>query len=282
MNYKAAFGLTLVLLGACGNPEKSGKKADIVARAGDAELDRESFAAGFASNGLVKDSVYNAHKSIEAWAVEALFYQEALSRLNKDELMIDKQVEDYRKSLVNYIYQSKMIEANLDTVISNEEIESYYNDHRDNFILRDNILKVNYIKVPVQAPGLAKIRKLIPSAQAKDKEMLEQLCNQNAESFFMNDSTWLFLEDIKKEMPALKEQPDYSLTPGRQLEFEDDQYFYYLKVKDVKVKNAYSPINFERQNIRKFILNNRKTQLVSQYKQSLLEKAKAEKTFTVY
>jgi hypothetical protein len=48
------------------------------------------------------------------------------------------------------------------------------------------------------------------------------------------------------------------------------------------VKNAYSPINFEKQNIRKFILNNRKTQLINQYKQELLEKAKAEKTFTVF
>ncbi len=97
----------------------------------------------------------------------------------------------------------------------------------------------------------------------------------------MNDSTWLFLDDIKKEIPALREQSDYSVSAGRVVEIEDEQYYYHLKVKDVKVKNAYSPINFEKQNIRKFILNNRKTQLINQYKQELLEKAKAEKTFTI-
>ena len=45
------------------------------------------------------------------------------------------------------------------------------------------------------------------------------------------------------------------------------------------VKNGLSPINFESKNIRKFIINNRKTQLISQYKQILLEKAKTNKTF---
>src|SRR5690606_22577248 len=111
--------------------------------------------------GIIKDKKFYAKKAIENWAIEALFYQEALSKLHKDEMDIEQQVEDYRKSLVNYIYQTKIIEANLDTVISRNEIEEYYNTHRDNFILKENILKVNYIKVPVLAPAVEKIKRLV-------------------------------------------------------------------------------------------------------------------------
>jgi hypothetical protein len=254
----------------------------IIAKAGNENLDINEFGEGFVSTQIIKDSAYNTKKYIESWATESLFYQEAQDKLNEDEKNIEREVESYRKSLVNYIYQTKLIEANLDTAITREEIEGYYNEHRDNFILKENIIKVNYFKVPVRTPVLIKIKKLVWSVNPKDKELLKNLCIQNAENFFMNDSTWLFLEDIKKEIPGLKEQPDFNLTTGRVVEFTDDQYYYYLKVKDVKVKNGLSPINFEYQNIKKFIINKRKTQLISQYKKVLLEKAKLNKSFVIY
>jgi hypothetical protein len=141
---------------------------------------------------------------------------------------------------------------------------------------------VNYFKVPAGAPMLPKIKKLLGSSNPKDKEQLISLCIQNAENFFMNDSIWLFLEDIKKEIPALREQPDFNLSPGRVIEFSDNEYYYYLKVKDVKVKNGLSPLNFEAQNIKKYIINMRKTALIMEYKKNLLEKAAADKTFKIY
>lgn len=267
----------------CRNSAKDGESdARIVAKAGNESLDINEFTEGFVSTGIIKDSVYNAKRSIESWATESLFYQEAMEKLDKDEINVDRQVELYKKSLVNYIYQTRLIEANLDTAISKEEVEAYYNEHRDNFILKENIVKVNYFKIPLRTPVLPKIKKLLSSANPKDKEQLKTLCIQNAENFFMNDSTWLFLEDIKKEIPALRDQPDFNLSMGKVVEFTTDQYYYYLKIKDVKVKNGLSPINFEAQNIRKFIINVRKTQLITEYKKTLLEKAQADKRFLIY
>src|SRR5690606_3995142 len=98
----------------------------------------------------------------------------------------------------------------------------------------------------------------------------------------MDDSTWLFVDDVRKEIPQLRDDPDYALMPGRVLEFNDEQYYYYLKVTDIKIKNALSPLTFERANIRQYILNRRKTQLITDYKRKLIEKAKQEKTFVIY
>lgn len=259
--------------------EKSEGKA--VAVAGDERLGQETYNEEFATTG-VNDSAAAATRFIEHWATESLFYQEALEKLNKDELDVDKQVEAYRKSLINYIYETKLIDANLDTAVSWQEIETYYNEHLGNFILRENIVKVNYIKVPVKARDLEKIRRLLYSSNAKEQATLRSLCVQNAESFFMNDSTWLLTEDIKKEIPKLREEPEMSLVTGRVVEFSDSLYYYYLKVKDMKVKNGVSPINFESRNIRNFIINNRKIQLIRQYKQLLLEKAGSDKRFVRY
>lgn len=276
--------ISCLIFFSCKNSTAEEKEADakIVAKAGEENLDINAFSEEFVSTGNSKDSLYHAKRSIESWATEALFNQEALEKLNDGELNIEEKVASYRKSLVNYIYETKLIEANLDTAISKQEIEGYYNEHRANFILKENIIKVNYFKIPVRTPVLPKIKKLLGSSNPKDKEQLNTLCIQNAENFFMNDSTWLFLDDIKKEIPALKEQPDFNLSAGRVVEFTDDLYYYYLKVKDVKVKNGLSPINFEAQNIKKFIINMRKAQLIMTYKKALLEKAKTDKKFVVY
>lgn len=255
-----------------------------IAKAGNELLSLDDYKENYISIESVKDSSILAKKSIENWAIESLFYQEAMSKLNADEIEIDKQVEAYKKSLVNYIYQTKLIEANLDTNITRREIEQYYSDHEDNFILKENIVKVHYFKIPVKAPGLEKIKRLLRSYAyvPKDVEQLKNLCMQNAENFFMNDSTWLYLEDIKKEIPKLRDQPDFNLGQGRVLEFTDELYFYYLRIKEVKVKNGLSPLNFEKQNIKNFIINKKKTQLINDYKFQLLEKAKTEKVFEVY
>lgn len=268
----------------CRNTSVKKQEGDVrmVAKAGEDLLDINEFTDEFVSTGIIKDSIYNAKKSIESWATESLFYQEAIEKLNEDETSIERQVESYRKSLINYIYQTKLIEANLDTSISKQEIEAYYNAHRDNFILKENIVKVNYFKVPAKAAALIKMKKLLSSSNPKDKEQLKNLCIENAENFFMNDSTWLFLEDIKKEIPALREQADFNLSTGRVVEFTDEEYYYYLKIKDVKVKNGLSPINFEAQNIKKFILNMRKTRLITEYKKTLMEKARVYKKFLIY
>jgi hypothetical protein len=266
----------------CSQPkEVKTEKQDAIARAGSEELTSEQLKNYLINTGNPEDTAGLKRKAVESWATESLFYQEALSKLDEDEMAVEEQVQAYKKSLVNYIYQTKIIEANLDTNVSKEEIEQYYNENRDNFILKDNIVKVNYYKIPLKAQALEKMKKLFYAINPKDKEQLQNLCVQYAENYFVNDSTWLYLDDIKKEIPKLRDQPDFNISTGRVVELSDDVFYYYLRIKDMRVKNGLSPINFERQNIKNFIINKRKTLLIQQYKQQLLEKAKTEKTFSV-
>lgn len=277
--------LICFILVSCNSGKSDAEPASkTIAKVGNESLSLDEYKENYISIESLNDSTILAKRSIESWAIESLFYQEAMTKLNADEIDIDKQVEAYKKSLVNYIYQTKLIEANLDTNITLPEIEQYYSEHEDNFILKENIVKVNYFKIPVKASGLEKIKRLLRSYAyvPKDIEQLKNLCMQNAENFFMNDSTWLFLEDVKKEIPKLRDQPDFNLSQGRVVEFTDDLYYYYLKIKEVKVKNGLSPLNFEKQNIKNFIINKKKTELINQYKLQLLEKAKAENQFELY
>jgi hypothetical protein len=271
----------IIFLGlfSCGNDKE--QEARSIAMAGDKKLTEEEYKQFnfFGSSGT--DSTFTSKKLIEGWAQNELFYQEAKQKLLPEDLNVDAEVEKYRQELINYRYEIRLIENNLDTAVSKEEIQAYYDANRDNFILKDNIVKVNYFKVPVKSKALGKMKAAVISQNPKDKEVLKSLCLQYADNYFVNDSTWLLLEDIKKEIPQLRDLPEYNFYAGRYFEYADTLNYYYLKIKEIKTKDGLSPINFEQNNIRKILLNGRKMKLISQYKQQILEKAKSEGKFKV-
>jgi len=262
---------------------ESNKEQDVksIASAGEKKLSEEEYRQFnfFGSGGA--DSAVTSKKLIENWAQDELFYQEAKEKLMPEDLNVDAEVEKYRQELINYKYEIRLIENNLDTSITKEEVQAYYDANRDNFILKDNIVKVNYFKVPVKVKALSKMKAALISQNPKDKEVLKSLCLQYADNYFVNDSTWLLLEDIKKEIPQLRDLPEYNFYAGRYFEYADSLNYYYLKIKEIKIKNGLSPINFEQNNIKKILLNGRKMKLIRQYKQQILEKAKSEGKFKV-
>ncbi len=272
-----------VLMFSCDNANTH-KEVEIkkVAIAGNEVLSEADFKANLINPNSREDSIAFANKSIEKWALEALLYQEAMTKLEPDEIDIEKQINDYKKQLINYIYETKLIENNLDTVVNIDEIETYYDEHIENFILKDNIIKVNYFKIPIQSKEINKIKKLIQSTVPKDREQLEGICLQHAESFFINDSIWLLMDEIKREIPQLRDQLDYGSYKGRVIEFNDNEAYYYLKIKDVKIKNSASPLAFEKENIKTYIINSRKVKLIESYKMQLLENAKKTGTFKIF
>jgi hypothetical protein len=259
------------------------KKVEVksIAVAGNKNLNEEEYKQfNFMGSGA-NDSVFVSKKLIESWAMEELFYQEAEEKLIPEDQNVEAEVERYRRDLINYKYEIRLIENNLDTTITKEEILAYYDANRDNFILKDNIVKVNYFKVPVKSKALGKMKAAVVSLNPKEKENLKALCLQYADNYFLNDSTWLLLEDIKKEIPQLRELPEYNFYAGRYFEYADSLNYYYLKIKEIKIKNGLSPINFEMTNIKNILLNGRKMKLIRQYKQQMLEKAKIEGKFKV-
>ncbi|MDZ4665954.1 MAG: hypothetical protein SGJ15_13830 [Bacteroidota bacterium] len=276
------FLLCLALTSCNKNATEEETQEKLIASIGTNQLTEREYTESLIHADTKADSIAFAKKLVEDWILETLLYQEALTKLEPEEIDVEKQVNEYKKQLINYIYETKLIENNLDTVVSNVEIQDYYNDNIDNFVLKDNIVKVNYFKIPIQSKEIPKLKRLIYSSLEKDKQQLEELCIQNAESYFLNDSLWLLLDGIKRDIPAMKGPLEYNVVRGRIIEFGDAEAYYYLKIKDVKIKNSASPLSFEKKNIKTFIVNSRKIKLIQGYKQQLLENAKANKTFKVF
>ncbi len=129
MKTSIATGLMLVLaLFSCQN-SNNGKDDKPVAAIYDKVL-YQSDLQGIMYDGIsTNDSLVRTKVFIDNWIRRQLLIHQAENNLDKSELDCVKEIEDYRNSLIIYKYESMLIAQNLDTIVSDEEIEKYLKDN---------------------------------------------------------------------------------------------------------------------------------------------------------
>lgn len=228
------------------------------------------------------DSVNIVKNYINSWIKQQVILHRAETNLEESDKNVDQQLQEYRNSLITYIYQQELIRQQLDTMVTEEEIEAYYKKNLRNFQLKDNILKVNYIKVTQKAPKLDKARSWFQSGKKKDKELLEEYCNQFATDFYMDDENWLLFDDLLKKVPIKTYDKEEFLKNNRYIEIKDSALVYLINIRDFMIKESLSPLSFEKENIRNLIINKRKLQLIQEMEQNTYENALKNNNFEIY
>lgn len=231
-----------------------------------------------------KDSAELAKNYIDNWVRQNLLLHKAEQNLNAEALTasIEKQLEDYRTSLITFAYEKELIRQKLDTNVTEAEIQAYYESNAQNFQLKNNIIKVLYVKVKKNAPKLNKVREWCQSAKPQDRKALEDYCYQFAENFYLDDSAWFLFDDLLKEIPIDAYDKEQFLQNNRWVEVKDTSSLYFVNIKGFKIKDSTSPLSFEKQNIHNIILNKRKLQLINQMKEDVYSSELKNKNFEIY
>lgn len=266
----------------CSEKQNNDKKEKVVARVFNAELYASDLKNLVPAGISRKDSLELIKKHIEQWIQDELVLNYAKNNLTEEQLNVEKEVNEYRKNLIIYNYQKELISQKLDTVVQQTEIEKYYTDFSSNFILKDNIAHIYYIKLNKKTPGIEKVKKWYTSNNPKDIENLRSFCIQFAENYFLDDNTWLLFDDILKEVPIQNYNTELLLKNNTNIELADDNYFYFLRIKGYKIKNSVSPLSFEKNNIKNIIINKRKLQLIDQMKREVYNNALDKKDFEIF
>lgn len=215
------------------------------------------------------DSVNILNAYINNWVRERLLLHKAEQNLPPELKDVEDQLENYRKSLIVYAYEKEVVRQLLDTNVTEKEIVRYYEENQKDFELKNNIIKVLYVKVDKEAPKINKLKDLYRSTKPKDRVELEEYCHKYASNFYLDDNTWLLFDDLLKEIPIKTYNEELFLKNNRYLEVEDSLNLYLLNIKGFRIKNTASPLTFEKKNIRNIILNKRKLDLLARMKKDI-------------
>ena len=154
-----------------------------------------------------QDSIDRVNKFIDDWMRKQLLIQEAADQIDFEQAEIERKVLDYRYSLMGYEFQQYYIDQHLNSEISDEEIQQYYDQNIDNFGLKQNIIRGKFIKIPVEAPNTNRVKRLVQSNKSEDFEDLKAYCLSFATAYQLYDSVWMVFDDIVKGSP-LSEIPN--------------------------------------------------------------------------
>ncbi len=219
-----------------------------------------------------EDSLKLVQSLCEKWAKEQLLVQKAKINLPLVLQDVQAQVESYENSLLIYSYQKELLNQKLDTIVNDDEIESYYEKNKENFILNDAVVRVNYIKLKKEVPYLWKVQRLFKKEDEESKLSLEDYCYQFADDYYLDDS-WLSVDDIFKILPD--SYTSRNLYKGKSIEFADDDYYYFLHVKKYISKACVSPLEMVSNQIHSIIINKRKIDFLKHVEMDLYQNALA-------
>lgn len=289
-NYNSSlFLLPLLILASCdfikfnrNKPiEDEGRQA--VARVNNAYLYKDEL-TGIVSAGTIKeDSASRIQAYVNNWIRKQLLIQEATKRMDIDEAEVERKILDYRYSIIAHEFQTEFIRNNLDTAVSQTLIQSYYKDNIDNFILKQNIVRATFIKVPKNAPRTDKVKELVFSKKERDEQELKSYCLSFSTAYHLVDSAWMVFDELVRTSP-LVEIPNkiQFLKANPYYETSDENFLYFLKVDEYRISDNISPLEFVKDEIKNIILNKRKVELASQLEDDVYNSAVENKEFEIY
>jgi hypothetical protein len=267
-----------LLVASCGADDA---QIDAVARVYDNYLSRSELRRAIPYGLSTQDSAAFANDYIQQWIQQNLVLHRAEMNLRDEEKDVSKQLEDYRTSLVIFAYETELVKQKLDTVVTDAEIEAYYNANSANFELKSNIVRLRYIKLPINTPNADKAKRWLGSKKQDDLDKLEQFARLYAVNSLLDDRNWLLLDDVVKEIPLTESLVNANKGSGI-LELNDKEYHYLVALSGVMVKDSRAPLAFEKNTIKNIILNKRKIVLIEKMQQDAYKDALNEKDIEFY
>lgn len=217
-----------------------------------------------------KDSTIFANNYIHNWLVNQMIMDKSEEMIPLDVIKVEKKINKYKLSLISYEFEQFYINKRLDTSISKSQIRNYYENHLDDFVLNDYVVKCMYLQVPKKSKFLREIKK---NYFLKNEDMIDEIMKigQNEEvSLYYNPEEWVFFDDLMKKIPILEKYSEIEfIKKKKKVILEFNNYIYFINVFDYIIKNGTSPLSFEENKIKSIILNQRAKTLRKKLRQDL-------------
>ncbi len=254
----------------------------VVARVGEHRLMRSTLAEYIPAGVSGEDSLALARQYIDAWAEELLFLDMAESQLSKEEQDVSRELEEYRRTLLKYRYEERYINERLDTLISDEEVRTYYQEHMDKFLLERPLLKTRYMVIPADSRSLKTIKGLMSSDDAVDAIAADSLAFTAALRYVDSSDAWMDAILLARELGTDEESMMKALK-NRFIELPDEAgNLRVAYVVDMVPKGRPAPLEYCAGRIGDIILSARKHALADGLERDLLTDARNKEKFVIY
>lgn len=258
---------------------KEHNTSEIVAIINSEKLFRKDFLSILPKNSSKMDSLVFVKSYIQSWAIKKLLLEKAENNSSLETVnQIDDLVKDYKESLLINNFKEQLVKQKLDTVISEEELATYYLLNKENFKLNEELVKIKYLHIDANINDKNKILSLFKSNDINDLEELEK---QELSFKFhqFNDSIWTQLDNVLLKLPFSKEK---LLKEREFMQKKDSVGLYLVAIKDYLPRNSIVPISYIEGTLKQTILHKRKIELIREIEKTIIKDAIQHNIFKIY
>ena len=281
-NYNRIFIFSFLVLVSC-NLRPASSDSSPLARVNDAFLYASDIDFSFVEDQSQSDSIIYVQNIINNWATTQLLIDGANVNLTKEtQAEFEQLVQQYKSDLYTSAYVEALVNKNLDTTITVQELEDVYSSNKQLFVLKEDLLKMRYVNVNSKLSNLEEVKKRFKRFSSEDKIRLDSISIQ-FNSFYLKDSIWIKSEQvISKIKPLQLGFNKVLLKKPNFIQLKDSLGLYLMQINEVLERGNQAPIDYVLPTLKQIIINNRKLKLIKQLKSEIVNDAIKNKKFEIY
>tara|TARA_Y100000385_G_scaffold58557_1_gene56458 strand:- start:1667 stop:2494 length:828 start_codon:yes stop_codon:yes gene_type:complete len=223
---------------------------------------------------LLVDSATFVNNEINRWIKNQVILDKAKLYIDENDKELHLKVRKYKELLIINRYQTELINNEFDTTVLRSDIEEYYKNYPEDFILHKNIVKARIVIINKKTLNLKKIEDLIITKDDLEMKELSEFCRMHAENSFLNDSVWMYFSYFdQKIIISEKERKKIFSKKNKLYSFTDDHFISLFFIKDYQIKGEESPLPFVISNIREILRNKNKQKFLNEIENKLYNEA---------
>lgn len=223
-----------------------------------------------------EDSARFAKQFVKRWVREQAVMDRAISEDETLSERIEYKVEDYRAKLIMHEYHTGLIERSLDQDIPDSEINSYYEQNKDNFRSKQTLYSYFYL-VSTTSDGLDQAGSWMRSKDEASISKLRTWANENAmeskiDSSFAGETT---INNISKGYYGSLQKASIGQLIRWNGVIQGVRRRYMFKMIEIVQAGDFLPISMCEDKIKGLLINERKLKLIEETEQKILQDAEA-------
>ncbi|HZH72714.1 MAG TPA: hypothetical protein VFD91_09505 [Mariniphaga sp.] len=284
MYKKVLYNIIILLIAILNDGCKDNNRTEdkVIAEVGSKKLLLSEIAAVVPDEIDDKDSAVFAEDYIRKWIRQELMLKKAEENLSIELKNVNRELEEYRNSLIIFRYKNELMAQRMDTTVSKAEILKYYNDYLENFKLNTNIVKAIYIKIPAEFANPEELKKMSSNSTQEGIDEIRDYCLQYAKGFDIFTEQWVDVERVMNNIPTTIKNMEQFLRNNKYIEYQDSSFYYLVAIHDYLLRNEQSPEEFVRQDIKNLILNRRKMEFLKNLENNIYQEGINRNSFKIY
>ena len=257
--------------------------SEIVAEYKDIQLTRGDIVTQLPAGVDSTDSIRYAKLYLSQWIEEQILTEKAFEVVGDLKTELLPRVEDYKRKLAILALNNYLIEKQLDTIITPQQIAEYYEKHKSEFLNKSTLYQYYYVST--SNADTPELRLRLASNDPKDKAIVVEWCKKNAIDYKLDES-WVDEPTLNKLPAASGCNPAY-FTPSKQVCYYVQQAFgkqvlNFFIVNRVLKAGEPLPIEMVQRKIKNQVLELRKQTLLKEYQENALKEAQANQDVHLY